>query len=138
MHHDEFGLGLHDSNNAGVYAIGGGDEAALAAAMRDAGLRVSRIDLQGVGDKRTLLARLTTQLDFPAGSGGNWDALSDNLRDLQWLAAPGGHALFLEQVDTLRARDGNAFNTLLDVLDEVCSYWREQDVPFWAFLSHED
>ncbi len=84
MSHDDFGLGLHDINNAGVYAIDSDDIGALVAAMRDAGLKVIRIDLEGVADKRTLLARLAAQLDFPAGFGGNWDALSDNLRDLQW------------------------------------------------------
>jgi len=137
MSHDDFGLGLHDLNNAGVYAIGSGDEMALAAAMRNAGLRVARVDLHGVADKRTLLARLAAQLDFPPGSGGNWDALADNLRDLGWLPAPTGHALFLDQVDALRGQDEATFNTLLDVLDEACRYWVGQDTPFWVFLSHE-
>ena len=65
MSHDDFGLGLHDINNAGVYAIDSDDIGALAAAMRDAGLKVIRIDLENVADKRTLLARLAAQLDFP-------------------------------------------------------------------------
>ena len=135
MTHDAFGLGLHDLNNAGVYAIGEGDEAALAAAMRDAGLLVRRVDLEGVADKRTLLARLAAQLNFPAGSGGNWDALSDNLRDLSWLGAAGGHALFLDRIDALRAQDAASFDTLLEILDEASQYWAEQDLPLWAFLS---
>lgn len=138
MTHDAFGLGLHDLNNAGVYAIGDGDESALAAAMRDAGLRVSRIDLDGVRDKRTLLARLAAQLDFPPGFGGNWDALADNLRDLQWLPAAAGHALFFDHVDALRSQPGKDFDTLLQILDEASQYWASQDVPMWAFLSaHE-
>lgn len=135
MTHDVFGLGLHDINNAGVYAISDGDEAPLAAAMRDAGLRVSRIDLDGVADKRTLLARMSAQLDFPPGFGGNWDALADNLRDLQWLPAPNGHALFLDQVDTLRAEATEDFDTLLGILDDTTQFWVDQDVPLWVFLS---
>lgn len=138
MSHDAFGLGLHDINNAGVYAIGEGDEGALAAAMRDAGLQVHRIDLEGVADKRTLLARLATQLDFPAGFGGNWDALSDNLRDLQWLKAEGGHALFLDRIDALRGQDTKSFDTLLEILDEASQAWAARDVPMWAFLSSTD
>ncbi|AWH18096.1 barnase inhibitor [Stenotrophomonas sp. ZAC14D2_NAIMI4_7] len=137
MSHDDFGLGLHDINNAGVYAIDTGDIAALSAAMRDAQLKVIRIDLQGVADKRTLLARLSAQLDFPTGFGGNWDALSDNLRDLQWLPAP-GYALFLADVDTLRAEAGKEFDTLLDVMDEACRDWVGRDVPFWVFLSQSE
>jgi len=74
MNHDAFELGLHDINNAGVYAIGNGDLGPLSAAMRDAGLRVVQIDLDGCQDKRTLLMRLAARLDFPTGFGGNWDA----------------------------------------------------------------
>ncbi|MDV3468314.1 barstar family protein [Stenotrophomonas sp. C3(2023)] len=135
MNHDALGLGLHDINNAGVYAIGNGDVAPLAAAMRAAGLRVARVDLHGVVDKRTLLARLAAQLDFPVGFGGNWDALADNLRDLAWLPTGGGHALFLDDVDALRATAPAVFDALLDVLDDACHYWVEQDVPFWAFIA---
>ncbi len=138
MTHDVFGLGLHDINNAGVYAISNGDEASLAAAMRDAGLRVCRIDLDGVADKRTLLARMAAQLDFPPGFGGNWDALADNLRDLQWLPAKGGHALFLDHVDALRAQATAEFDTLLGILDDVTQFWVDQDVPLWVFLSLAD
>jgi len=126
MSHDDFGLGLHDINNAGVYAIDSSDISALSAAMRDADLKVIRIDLDGVSDKRTLLARLAAQLDFPAGFGGNWDALADNLRDLQWLPA-NGYALFLADVDALRAGAGKEFDTLLDILDEASRDWVGRD-----------
>jgi RNAse (barnase) inhibitor barstar len=137
MNHDAFELGLHDINNAGVYAIGNADVGPLSAAMRDAGLRVLQIDLAGCSDKRTLLMRLGTQLDFPAGFGGNWDALSDNLRDLSWLKAD-GYALFFSDADALRSDATADFDTLLDVLDEASKAWSGQDVPFWAFVALRD
>lgn len=134
MNHDILGLGLDDLNNAGVYAINGDDAPALAAAMRDTGLRVHHIDLLGVTSKRTLLARLAAQLDFPSGFGGNWDALADALGDLQWL--PGkGYALFLDDAQTLRTAASTDFDTLLDVLDEASQGWRARDVPFWVFVA---
>lgn len=129
------GLDLQVLNHAGVYAIGAGDESALAAAMRDAGVLVRRIDLEGVSDKRTLLARLAAQLDFPAGFGGNWDALADNLRDLAWLRSASGYALFLDRVDALRSRGTQEFDTLLGVLDDASEHWADRDTGFWAFLS---
>lgn len=138
MTHDPFDLGLHDLNNAGVYAIGNDDVGPLSAAMRDAGLKVLRVDLDGCGDKRTLLARLGAQLDFPQGTGGNWDALSDNLRDLGWLKSPGGYALFLSDADGMREGGAADFETLLDVLDEASQAWAQQDVPFWAFVALKD
>ncbi|WNH47476.1 MULTISPECIES: barstar family protein [Stenotrophomonas] len=134
MNHDAFELGLDDINNAGVYAIGNDDIGPLSAAMRDAGLRVATIDLAGCHDKRTLLTRMATQLDFPRTFGGNWDALLDCLRDLSWLKA-NGYALFFSDADGLRGDAEKDFDTLLDVLDEACQAWAEQNVPFWAFLA---
>ncbi|MCW6027288.1 barstar (barnase inhibitor) [Stenotrophomonas rhizophila] len=137
MTHDGFELGLHDINNAGIYAIGNDDVAPLSAAMRDAGLRVIQIDLDGCHDKRTLLMRLAARLDFPTGFGGNWDALTDNLRDLAWLPA-NGYALFFSDADALRSDAGADFDTLLDVLDEASRYWSDSNVPFWAFVALRD
>jgi len=137
MNHDGFEMGLHDINNAGVYAIGNDDAGPLSAAMRDAGLRVVQIDLDGCRDKRMLLMRIATRLDFPSGFGGNWDALTDSLRDLAWLPA-NGYALFFTDADALRAQAATDFDTLLDVLDQACGFWSESNVPFWAFVALQD
>lgn len=137
MNHDAFELGLHDINNAGVYAVGNDDVGPLSAAMRDAGLRVATIDLAGCHDKRTLLMRMAAQLDFPSGFGGNWDALLDSLRDLSWLKAT-GHALFFSDADDLQADAEKDFNTLLDVLSDASEAWNSQNVPFWAFVALND
>ena len=128
-----FDLDLGDPAQSGVYRI---DPAALdtmAALARDAGLRVLRVDLAGCGSKRTLLARLATQLDFPHGTGLNWDALSDNLRDLSWLPAT-GYALLLESADALRSGAGDDFHILLDILDEAAGAWSRAGVAFAAFV----
>lgn len=137
MNHDAFELGLDDINNAGVYSVGNQDIGPLSAAMRDAGLRVTTIDLHGCNDKRTLLARIAAQLDFPQSFGGNWDALSDSLRDLSWLKA-NGYALFFSDADGLQEDAEKEFDTFLDVLAEASAAWSRQDVPFWAFVALRD
>lgn len=129
-----FDLGLDDPRRAGVYFVTGDDIATLDMAARDAGLQVRRVDLQGCADKPTLLLRLSIALDFPAGGGRNWDALSDRLRDLSWLPAP-GYALLFDAARDLRDGDETSFDTLLEVLDEAAQSWAGQDVPFWAFLA---
>ena len=106
----------------------------MAALARDAGLRVLRVDLEACGDKRTLLARLAAQLDFPSGFGTNWDALSDALRDLSWLPAQ-GYALLLESADALRAGAPHDFDTALDILDEAATAWAQQQIPFVVFIA---
>lgn len=132
-----FDLGLEDASQAGVYGVGDGDLGGLAAAARDAGLKVLRVDLEGCSDKRTLLMRIGTQLDFPPGWSRNWDALSDALRDLSWLPASGYAVLFSEAAD-LRQASPEDFNTLLDVLSETAISWAEHRVPFWAFFELSD
>ena len=129
-----FDLGLDDASRAGVFFVTTDDIATLDMAARDAGLLARRIDLHGCGNKATLMLRLATSLDFPAGSGRNWDALSDRLRDLSWLPA-GGYALLFDDAASLRDADETSFDTLLEVLEEAVADWRERDVPFWAFLA---
>ncbi|KRG65997.1 barnase inhibitor [Stenotrophomonas humi] len=132
-----FDMGLEDAGQAGVYGVSIGDLGGLAAAARDAGLKVLRVDLEGCTDKRTLLMRIGTQLDFPPGWGRNWDALSDALRDLSWLPA-NGYALLFNDADDLRQRSSGDFDTLLDILSEATARWTEDKVPFWAFLELRD
>ncbi len=132
-----FDMGLEDASQAGVYGVGNGDLGGLAAAARDASLKVLRVDLDGCTDKRTLLMRIGTQLDFPPGWGRNWDALSDGLRDLSWLPA-NGYALLFSDADDLRQASSGDFDTLLDILSEAAIRWAEDKVPFWAFMELRD
>jgi len=129
-----FDLGLGDPRRAGVFFVTTDDIATLDMAARDAGLLARRIDLQGCTGKATLMLRLATALDFPAGSGRNWDALGDLLRDLSWLPAP-GYALLFDAARDLRDGDETSFDTLLEVLDEATQAWADDDAPFWSFLA---
>ena len=130
-----FDLGLDDARRAGVFFVTGDDLATLDMASRDAGLLVRRIDLRDCGNKATLMLRLATALDFPPGSGRNWDATSDRLRDLSWLAAPGGYALLFDAAQDMRDADEGSFDTLLEVLEEAAADWAQREIPFWAFLA---
>ena len=134
MTESDFELGLDRPDRCGVFFVTDDDMDALGVASRDAGLAVRRIDLEGSGDKATLLLRIGSALDFPAGSGRNWDALSDRLRDLSWIEA-GGYALLLENAGDLQDADEAAFDMLLDVLEEAAAAWRDRAVPFWVFLA---
>ncbi len=134
MSESGFELGLEDAHRAGVYFVTGEDIATLDMAARDAGLLVRRIDLRDCRSKATLLLRMATALDFPAGGGRNWDALSDRLRDLDWLPAP-GYALLFEDAADMREASEAEFDTLLDLLDEAVGDWAQRDTPFWVFLA---
>ena len=134
MSESGFNLGLDDPSQAGVYFATNDDLRTIGMAARDAGLLARSIDLRGCKTKATLLLRLSIALDVPNGSGRNWDALSDQLRDLAWLPAP-GYALLFDDAADLRDADETSFNTLLDILQEAASEWAGRDIPFWAFLA---
>lgn len=129
-----FDLGLDDPAQSGVYFVTSPDLDTLHVAARDAGLLVRRIDLGGCTNKAGLMMRIGSALEFPSGSGRNWDALTDRLRDLSWLAAD-GYMLLIDQAGDLRDADETAFDTLLELLEEVAGDWTGRETPFWAFLA---
>ena len=47
------------------------------------------LDLSGISTKKGFLGACAQALQFPAGLGGNWDALADCLEDLSWLPSAG-------------------------------------------------
>ena len=132
-----FDLGLADPARAGVFFVTSDDIGTLAMAARDAGLLARRIDLRDCRNKATLLLRMATALDFPTGSGRNWDALADRLHDLEWLPAA-GYALLFEDAADLRDSDEVSFDTLLELLDEAVHVWGQRNIPFWTFLALPD
>jgi len=129
-----FELGLDDPARAGVFFVNGEDLDVLGAAARDAGLLPCHIDLMGCANKATLLLRIAVAMDFPNTSSRNWDALSDSLRDLDWMPAP-GYVLLFEGAGELHHVDETDFDTLVSILDEAQKEWAGRQVPFWAFLA---
>lgn len=137
MTHSGFDPGLDDPAKAGVFFVAADDLRTLGAAAHDAGLVPRHIDLMGCADKVTVLLRMSVALDFPITSGRNWDALSDGLRDLQWLRGQ-GYVLLFEGAGDMHEIDEKSFDTLVSVLDEASTYWASQGVPFWAFMALRD
>lgn len=135
MSESGFDLGLDDPKEAGVCFTTSADLRTIGMAARDAGLLTRSIDLRGCKTKATLLLRVSLALDNPTGSGRNWDALSDLLRDLAWLPPAAGYALLFEDANDLRDADEANFETLLDILQESATEWAGRDIPFWAFLA---
>ncbi len=134
MTETSFTLDLGDPMRAGVFFVTSDDIAILIEIARAAGLLARHVDLRGCTDKATLLARMAGALDIPDDRGRNWDALSDALRDLAWLPAP-GYALMVDDAHDLRNADEAGFDTLLALLDEASAEWATQEIPFWAFLA---
>jgi len=117
---------LNDAARSGVYRAAGDEE--IEDAVRGTRLDLTRIALEGIEDKESLLARLGEALGFPDWFGGNWDALEDCLGDLSW--RPGeGHILLFSAGAALPADD---LGILLDVLKSAAAFWAERGRPFFA------
>ena len=129
-----FDPGLQDPARSGVFFVTSEDLPFLAAAAHDAGLLPRQIDLLGCHNKATLLLRIAVAMDFPNTSSRNWDALSDSLRDLDWMPAP-GYMLLFEGAGELHHVDEADFDTLVSILDEAQAAWAARNIPFWAFLA---
>jgi hypothetical protein len=129
-----FELGLEDPARSGVYFVDDGDLDALAAAARDAGLSLRRIDLAGCRDRRALLPRFAVALEIPGGRGQNWDGLAEDLRDLGWIGGD-GHVLLLEGAVALHDAPGPDWDTLLGVLEDAAASWAARGIPFRVFVA---
>lgn len=112
-------LNLADPGQSAVGFVRQEELAAIAANAGDLALWCGRIDLGECHGKQELLTRFADTLHFPASFGGNWDALTDCMRDLAWLPAP-GHVLLLEHGERFRRACPEEFDILLDLLEEAC------------------
>ena len=129
MTHAEF---LRDPSRAGVYRLPERGSW-IVRASKSNGFALWRVDLAEVRDKPGLLTALSRSLGFPDWFGGNWDALQDCLGDLSWKTSP-GYVVVVEHCQEIAKRAPAEFGTLLEVLGATADYWREQRIPFWAFV----
>ncbi|TBR38925.1 MULTISPECIES: barstar family protein [Dyella] len=135
--HDENHDGELDLTNparGGVFFVVEEDLDGLSGSARDHGQFSARISLEGCEGKATLLERLQAGLSLPATFGHNWDALTDAMRDLSWIKAP-GYVILFDHAQDLREGNQDDFDTLLDILDEAAEEWLDQGIPFFAFFA---
>lgn len=88
--------------------------------------RVFQVDLKHVRSKKALLAALATGLKLPAHFGHNWDALADCLMDDAW-AKTASTTVLLYGTANAEKRFGEDWPALLEILDEACIWWGEQN-----------
>ncbi|MCB1909518.1 MAG: barstar family protein [Rhodocyclaceae bacterium] len=121
-----------DNDASGDYEPETVDPGELAGLERAAGRsrhRVVRLDLAGCRSKQALLERASAAFEFPDWFGHNWDALSDSLRDLSWLDAP-GYLVVISSQEAFAAAQPDGWRTLCEVLAEVAAEREAEGVPW--------
>lgn len=99
--------------------------------VRDRGWTMFHVDGSTAVDKRSFLAAMATGCGFPQWFGHNWDALSDALRDLSWVPAP-GYVLLIDHSARIRAHRDWALVT--EIFDEAVSRWARDIIPFFVLV----
>ncbi|MGC4806751.1 barstar family protein [Micromonospora sp. DT233] len=101
---------------------------------------VARLDGTRMADAAQIFYDFSDALLFPSYFGWNWSALSDCLRDLQWLPAD-GYLVIIEDAPRILPESAPERHTLFRVLAGVVDHWASplgqpagKAVPFTVLL----
>ncbi len=92
------------------------------------GWRYVVLDTRGVDDKAAFLDVCAEAFDLPSWFGRNWDALDECLRGLD-LEEPAGLLVVWEGWDHLADADPDTFEMALEVFQDACVAWKDDEVP---------
>lgn len=81
------------------------------------------LPLNAVSSKKQFFDVCTRQLKLPSYFGGNWDALADCVRDLNWLKGA-GFVLHIAGHDKFANASPDDYQTALAVLSEAAAFWK--------------
>lgn len=110
------------------------EPAALRKAAKEAGFAFFHIDGKAIARKEQLLNHMATALGFPKEFGHNWDALEDHLTDLDWVDGD-GYLIYYDHIDGLLNAHPDQFETLVEILRDAVSSWKEDGSAMVILLS---
>ena len=110
------------------------DPLALKKLAKSRGYAFFHLDGTSIGRKEQLLNHMAIALRFPKEFGHNWDALEDHLTDLEWVDAP-GYLIYYDHIDGLLSEHPDQFETLVEILRDAVSSWKDDDTAMVVLLS---
>ena len=110
------------------------DPAAVRKAAKEAGFAFFHIDGKTIARKEQLLNHMATTMGFPKEFGHNWDALEDHLTDLDWVDGD-GYLIYYDHIDALLTAHPDQFETLVEILRDAVSSWKEDGTAMVVLLS---
>jgi hypothetical protein len=124
------------SPTAGVYQTNVNNAHILADKGRALGFMIFSLDLSKACDCAALLKTVADCLHFPEWYGDNWDALTDCLCDMSWSEAD-GYLLIIKGGKLIQSNDSDSLSMFISVLEETSSFWKTQNIEFWALVTEE-
>jgi len=95
--------------------------------------RLYALDGKKITDKKTFLAQIAREMEFPDYFGKNWDALNDCLTDMPWSQGHGYIVLF-QAPDRMYKKSPQDMAVALDVFKTAIEFWRGLNIPFYVLL----
>jgi RNAse (barnase) inhibitor barstar len=119
---------LSNPNDAGLYQLIGETQPDIVKnVVEQAGLRFFWLDGKPVASTDDFYDQIEIVLEFPF-FGKNLDALSDCLRDLDWLTGK-GFVMYYSDYATFKDTDETSFSKILDVLVYAVDFRRQHPIP---------
>lgn len=103
--------------------------------ITDWGWHAGYINGRMVVDKSTFLDAAGRAFAFPSYCGHNWDAFEEMVNDLGWISAAGSVILF-DYVYRFAAAQPESWQIAVSILQNACSTWQREGVPFYVLLRH--
>lgn len=120
---------------AGVWFLPGHVEPKkIQALAKKRGFAYFHVEGKNISRKEQLLNHVATALHFPGDFGHNWDALEECLTDMEWVDAD-GYVIYYDHIDGLLDKHPDQFETLVEILRDAVSSWKEDGSPMVVLLS---
>jgi RNAse (barnase) inhibitor barstar len=126
---------LLEENRGGVWYLAEPvDTRSLQTLAKRSGFAYFHIDGKNIARKEQLLNHVATALHFPTDFGQNWDALEECLTDMEWVDAD-GYLIYYEHIEGLQSAHPDQFETLVEILRDAVSSWKEDDTAMVVLLA---
>ena len=124
-----------EKRQGGVYFLpAGADAKAVKKAAKEAGFDFFHIEGRNISRKEQLMNAMATALDLPPHFGQNWDALEECLNDMESVEGD-GFVIHFDHVDTLAASHPSELETLVEILRDSVTSWREDGTAMVVLFS---
>ncbi|MBI4499174.1 MAG: barstar family protein [Chloroflexi bacterium] len=105
------------------------EEDGLTSRLKSSGFQVFESDGSDLETKEHLFTAIAKAMIFPEYFGGNWDALHECLRDMEWLPAK-GYVLFFRNAEQFWRRVPLVAGTFVEIWLSSAEEWSCEGVPF--------
>ena len=113
-----------------VHFVKSGSPEAAEAAVTPKGFQRFEVDGAPVRSGEALLGAVDATMKFPSYFGGNWDALDECLRDLDWLPPAAGYVLVVRNAGRLWKQDALSAGKFSQAWLGAAEEWAKQGKPF--------